>query len=199
MTLDESQTDTDNNLPVAVDDGADDNASFAQNVKTKAGELSERAKAKAKEWGECTREPREKAREYAREHPFVAVAGGLVAGVVLAAILPRPRTIARGARHLSDEIAAATSAAVAAVSAAGREQLSHLNDEAERIGDEVTFRLSEAAESGRRKMHRAGEGAKRLKMRAGHSAEIARIRLNARKEIAKARAQARIAKARSRF
>lgn len=172
-------------------------------ARTKGRELQSQAQSKLHDLDEKTREPREKALEFAKEHPIATVAGGLVAGVIIGALMPRPRNVVRGVRTMGSEIGGATSAAIAAISAAGREQLATISEEASRIGSEVSHRVADAADSARvardEGLRSASERSKILRLKAGHSAEIAKIRLKARKEIAKARAQARIAKARSRF
>ncbi|MEN7536448.1 hypothetical protein [Aurantiacibacter flavus] len=124
----------------------------------RAKKLGDSAKANA-------REAKDKFTAFAKEHPVATVAGGVVAGVLIASLFKTPR-----------QAAARTGAKAAGLAAMGSEVamgfLSELRENAEHATEEGKRRLADLSDS-------AGDTARRMRRearyRAGNAGDDARI------------------------
>ena len=127
------------------------------------------ATRRAKKLGDSAKagavEAKDKFTAFAKEHPVATVAGGVVAGVLIASLFRAPR-----------QAAARTGVKAAGLAAMGSEMamgfLAELRDNAEHAGDQGRRKLADLSDS-------AGDTARRMrreaKYRAGNAGDDARI------------------------
>ncbi|WP_137679199.1 hypothetical protein [Aurantiacibacter suaedae] len=146
-----------------------DDKRAALKERIEAGQDSE-ATRRAKKLGDSAKagavEAKDKFTAFAKEHPVTTVAGGVVAGVMIASLFKTPR-----------RAAARTGAKAAGLAALGSEMamgfLAELRDDAGHAGKEGKRKLADLADSANDKARRARRDAKYRARNAGDDARIA--------------------------